>query len=848
MRTAFKLPVRRAASLAAAIGAALAAASGAKAQQLEEIIVTAERREASLQDTPISVATFSAETMELKGLETLEDVANFTPNLDIKGSRGNGNISPTYQIRGLSGGGGATGERATAMYIDGVFMPRTTGPYMNVLDLERIEVLRGPQGTLFGRNSTGGAIRVFTAQPGPEPEAYVRITGGDFNRADLSGMVNVPLSDTAAFRVQGGSLSQDGYVRRGTQELGGSDDKIGRLQLAIEPSDDLRFAISVSSVDSKSDGNPQDLATFDMSPDLNYEGNHADWISDFLQAAGQPRLTINDPRVVLDDYTLPDWCFIDDADPDWDPACEQVNESTYRQLDFNVSWQLNDTWRFTSVTGFSEFESDGIADWIMLSSQAIPGHVESSVTYQEFQLNGSFAEGQLELVTGLSYFQEDSTQRGASWARQGTSVFATQNPAGNGVAVGLGPLGLWETLDNATSQDSESYGLFANLTWYITERLGITPGVRWAFDEKQIVDTSFTSNGFTPAPATDSTTIQTQDDWDEVDWRLTIDYEITDDIMIYATSSKAFRAGAYSYTIPSWAAVQSPTPGGPGPNNTSDQLTASLAGSPPFVPPESVQNDEIGIRSEWFDRRLRLNLTVFDMNYSDRQAAVAQTVPISQNPVGFIIVTQNSGDVALDGIELEGQFVVTDNFLLDFSAGKLDSELENVCANNGDFLFPGPVEDSYSLGGRWSNDLRGGSNLTVALNYGWTGKQQTHPGGVLDPVSNGCAASTTWFYDSRYELEDYGLWNARVNFAPANGNWSLALFANNLTDEVYSNYASRFGGGFWDSTALAIPPQNATTLPIATPQRSALGLTRGRPREVGVTFQYNFGGDGAGSR
>jgi len=838
MRTALRLPAQRVASLAAAISAALVASHAAYAQQLEEIIVTAERREASLQEVPISVATFSAEQMELKGLETLEDVANFTPNLDIKGSRGNGNISPTYQIRGLSGGGGATGERATAMYIDGVFMPRTTGPYMNVLDLERIEVLRGPQGTLFGRNSTGGAIRVFTKQPGPEQEAYVRLTGGDFNRADLSGMVNVPINDSVFFRAQGGVLSQDGYVRRGTQELGGSDDTIGRLQLGFEPSDDLRFTVSVSSVDSESDGNPQDLATFDMAPDLNYEGNHADWVSDFLQAAGQPRLTVNDPRVVLDDYTLPDWCFIDDADPDWDPACEQVNESNYRQVDFHVSWQLNDTWQFTSITGLSEFESSGIADWIMLSSQAIPGAVDSDVTYQEFQLNASFAEGRLNLVTGLSYFQEDSAQRGASWARQGTSVFATQNPAGNGVAVGLGPTGLWETLDNGTSQDSESYGLFANLTWYITERLGITPGVRWAADEKKIVDTSYTSNGFTPAPGTDSTTIQTQDEWDDVDWRLTVDYKITDDIMIYGTSSKAFRAGAYSYTIPSWTAAN---------NATSENLTAGLVATPPFVPPESVQNDEIGIRTEWLDSRLRLNLTLFDMNYSDRQAAVAQTVPISQNPVGFIIVTQNSGDVALDGIELEGQFVVTDDFLVDFSAGNLDSELENVCANNGDFLFPGPVEDSYSLGGRWSNDIRSGSNLTVALNYGWTGKQQTHPGGVMDPAAHGCAASTTWFYDSRYELPDYGLWNARVSYAPSNGNWSLAVFANNLTDEVYANYASRFGGGFWDQTALTIPPTTPAQT-IAIPQRSALGLTRGRPREVGVTFQYNFGGDGAGSR
>ena len=101
------------------------------------------------------------------------ELATITPNLDIKGSRGTGNTSPTYEIRGISGGGGATGERSVGFYIDNVFMPRTTGPVMRVLDVERVEVLRGPQGTLFGRNSTGGAIRVFSKQPGPDQDAYL---------------------------------------------------------------------------------------------------------------------------------------------------------------------------------------------------------------------------------------------------------------------------------------------------------------------------------------------------------------------------------------------------------------------------------------------------------------------------------------------------------------------------------------------------------------------------------------------------------------------------------------------------------------------------------------------------
>src|SRR5690606_28581420 len=243
-----------------------------------------------------SVAAFTAETIEAKGIETIEDIATFTPNLDIKGSRGTGNTSPTYQIRGLSGGGGATGERAAALYIDGVFVPRTTGPFMSMLDVERVEVLRGPQGTLFGRNSTGGAIRVFTRRPGPDMEGYVELGFGNFDRREVDAMVNVPLSDSVFLRVQGGYFEQDGYVRRGSQNLGSSEDTIGRVQLAYEPSDALSVRLSYSTSDAESDGNPQDLAWFDMRPHLDFEDNRADWISEFLEASGQPRIGVRSVR------------------------------------------------------------------------------------------------------------------------------------------------------------------------------------------------------------------------------------------------------------------------------------------------------------------------------------------------------------------------------------------------------------------------------------------------------------------------------------------------------------------------------------------------------------------------
>ena len=813
-------------AIAAAVAGTAQQASYAQGARLEEIVVTAERREASLQDTPISVAAFTAETMELKGVETLEDVANLTPNFDIKGNRGTGNVNPAYQIRGLSGGG-STGERSAAMYIDGIYMPRTTGPFMNVLDIERIEVLRGPQGTLFGRNSTGGAIRVFTKQPGPELDGYVKLTAGEFERADLSAMVNVPLGESVFFRVQGGSLSQDGYVRRGTQELGGSEETLGRLQLAIEPSDELRVTFSLSSTESESDGNPQDLETFDMLPDLNFQGQRADWVSDFLQAAGQPRITPNnDPRIVLDDFTLPDWCFLDDANPDWDAACEQTNSSEYRQFDVNVRWDLSDRWTLTSITGLSDFESEGVTDWVMLGTEARYSTSESDVVYQELQLNAEFER--LELVTGVSYFQEDvygsPGTGGPNYDRRGWSVFpaAAGTPPNGVLAGGLGPNGVFVTVVTDGLQDSESIGAFANLTWHITDRLNLTPGLRYALDEKSVTETRFPANDFVPFGGAPSTTISAADDWDNNDWRVTLDYGITDAHMLYVTSSESFRAGAYSYNIVATSSGAAQT------------LAIATGAVSAFTAPERVRNDEIGARTEWLDGRLRLNLTYFDMAYRDRQGPIQILDPTS--PTGFRIQQINSGDVDLSGYELEGQVAATDTLMIDFSAGFIDPKLYDVCANNGDFLAPGPVEDSYSLGLRWSKALERGADLTFGLSYSYTGPQQTHSGGTTTPCFDATGAPNvvaSGLLDSRYESPDYTLVNGRVRYTNADDTWSLTVFGNNLTDEVYANFASRFGGAFWDT------PTGVGA--IAAPQRSALGVTRGRPRELGVSFQYNFG-------
>jgi iron complex outermembrane receptor protein len=782
--------------------AALGGVSTAVAQALEEVVVTAERRETALQDTPISIVALSSETLERKGVEELSDVALFTPNLAINGSRGYGNNQPTFSIRGISGGGGATSERGVALYIDGIYVPRTNGSVFKVFDIERIEVLRGPQGTLFGRNSTGGAIRIVTKQPGKEFESYLRATLGNFERRDISGMVNIPVNDRFSLRAQAAYLHEDGYVRRGTQDLGGSEDKLARLQAAFDATDNVKITLGGLYSESRSDGSPNVFETFDMAPGI-IQGNFADWLSDALQAAGQPRLaTVDDPRIVRGPRENPDFCLLDDFDPDWDVACEQHNDNDYYQADANIAWTMSDALTLTSTTGYANLDHKGLTDWPLLGMENRPDDVESEVFYQEFQLNAALFDGKVDFVTGLNYFSEDSGSATVTLNRRSTSTYT-----GAGGVPGNPPnadAGLFRSADTDTEQKSTSYGWFNSLTWHATDKFNVTVGARLAHDKKEIQQTRFPTNGdaWNPAPGTTSTTVNADDDWTEVDWRGTLDYHFTDDVMVYTTASKAYRAGQYSLTVLA---------------NVPGELQSDDFINP--IPPEEVINYELGARATFFDGRLRLNPTGFFMKWSNRQAA-RQVSCVAEGqaacPIGFRINIVDSGDVDVYGLELDAWLAVTENLSFDAAVGITKDDVKNPVANSGPNLFPAQPSPSFNVGATYGFSFSNQSRLGFNVNYSYIGKQETHP---------------TIGTDSSYELPKYALLGARIQWLSPSGSDSISLFGANLLDETYATYATRFGGGFWDSgsgTAAAAPP------------RSARSVVRGRPRSFGITYQHNF--------
>jgi iron complex outermembrane receptor protein len=543
----------------------------------------------------------------------------------------------------------------------------------------------------------------------------------------------------------------------------------------------------------------------------------------------------DDPRLTADDYAMPDWCFLDDQNPDWDEMCRQWNKSQYTQVDANIEWVISDNLSFLSTTGISEFESSGVSDWQLLGMEFRPAGVDSDVIYQEFQFNFSIGE-RVDLVTGLSYFNEESgTPRESLINAFGSSNFnAVTGGLANGNIWGCndtlsvpcaGPVRrLRTTGDSQTWQEATSYGLFANAAIHFGRLVDLTLGVRESYDEKDFANEVFASDNFIPQFG-GSTAVSATDDWNATDYRATVDFNITEDVMLYLTSSKAFRSGSFS--VPGPQAV----PGQP----------YQVRPQPGLVPPETLYNDEIGFRTEWFDGRLRFNATYYEMDFTDRQGASA--VADLNSPTGFRIDLVNQGDVDLWGNEFELMFAATERLTLEGATGRANYTLANPCVNNGPYLFPPPMDREYNLTGRYDWPMETGGNFNFTLNYTKTGPMQTHSGGFTPEefsaltctfASPQAALQAPTFIDSRYQVPSYNLVNFSMRFTPMSDRWTTTFFVNNLTDEIYANNAQSFGRGFWTQGG---PAGGAG---LSAPARQAIADYRGRPREYGLTFQYNF--------
>jgi iron complex outermembrane receptor protein len=791
----------------------LAAPLFAFAQEaLEEITVTAERREAGLQRTALSVVAFSAERLDELGINDPQSLADFTPNVSIGDGTGRGSGGTSVSIRGVNEARvSPVLDPAVGIYVDDVYYGRPQTAFLKLLDVERVEVLRGPQGTLFGKNSVGGAIRYITVKPQFDSvNGYVKVAAGDYDRAEVKGAINLPLSDTAALRFTAAKMSRDGYVERLSDgvALGDEDTLFGMAQLRFQPNDRLDINFRLDYTERDTDDGPTkliDYYRFNNTTDTTPGGPTAASPGSAASAAwngywgSTPR--VYDPAVPASLYQVEGSGRL--------PVLE--SESVGAGID--LTWTISDTLSVRSITGYRTVDEFTIRDpddqadaWTFFDDIA-----EEGVDFwsQEFQLNGSNFDDRFTWVGGVFYSVEEPYRREIE-DRDGRS------PLRRGMLI----------LNDDALQETKSLGIYFQGNIAMSDKLDLTLGVRYTEDDKTyrisqvaLWDSALAADaaGFGLAPQTPpdyngcDPSVQAScvsvaplsggDTFDSITPRVALQYQFTDDFMAYASASMGFKAGGTNDSV---ADIDTP------------------------FEPEELWTYEVGVRSEFADGRARINATYYTSDYTDKQI----TVTTSPNCVNRC--TTNVGEGSISGFEIDAVALLGDSFQVHAGLGTIDAKWDTIDNPSAGVTliseFGRAPELSYTLGGRYTFELANSGQIVATADYAYTDDQNSSP-----------QDSTTIF------IQDYSLLALRLAYISPDARWETSLFCTNCTDEEYY-----YGGAAWGASSDNTPfpgvkPANSYIFVengqnpdgIAPPGITLLNI--GAPRMWGVDFRYNFG-------
>ena len=815
------------------LAALVLASPTANTQQLEEIVVTAQRREESLQSTPLSVSAFSPERLLELDITDPQDLANFVPNLSIGDGTGRGVGGSQISVRGINEARiSPTLDPAVGIYIDDVYYGRPQTAFLRFLDVERLEVLRGPQGTLFGKNTTGGAIRYITRKPNFDTgDGYVRMTMGDYNRAGIRAAANFPLSDTTALRLSAASESRDGYVEKlsGGDAKGNDGAQSARVQFRFMPSDVIDVNLSVDYASTDTDDGAIKLLDYhnymamDMTAPIFTPGVNTTAAWNIIW--GMTPLAY-DPVIPGDLYTV------------GGEGRPGVNEADSTGVTLNVAYDINDSVTFRSITGYREVEEfsqrdpDDQASAYSFFDDTV--HEGAEFFSQELQLGGLALDGRLNWVAGL-YVSSEEAYRNDVEDRDARTA--------GGRAAAL-------MLQNDTAlQETDSTGIYFQGTYDLTEKLALTLGARYTEDDKTfnlsqvaVLDQQLaaladqygvtTVVGMGPAamrvpltatiprygscdPRTGAACVSQPpisggETFTSSTPRLALEYQWNDDVMTYISASKGFKAG--------------------GTNDTVADIDV------PFRP-EELWSYEVGARTDLFDNRARLNLTYFTMDYTDKQITITTTGDI----VGCDRrCTTNVGDATISGWELEGTAVLTEDFQVHLGAGGLDAQWDSLLrlptglAIGGverNSLFSRAPDLSYTLGGRYAVDLAGGAAVVATVDFAHKADQRSSP---QDSTS--------------FTIPAYQLMTARLSYRFPGDRWRAELFCTNCMNEEYVSGGATWAGAtdntwpqfnFKPSTDYVFNSPNNLSMNTAPPGITFVNV--GPPRFWGVNFQYDFG-------
>ena len=759
----------------------LSAQEGAK---LEEVLVTATRRaETDVQSTAVAVTQVTGDMVQRAVPRDLLDVVIYAPN--VVAGRQPGFNSANFAIRGVGQNGIILYyENQVGVIVDDFVIPHIQTANIEMLDIASVEILRGPQGTLFGKNTTGGAINVKTNRPQLEANSLdVRGRIAEYGRYEGQAVVNFALGDSAAFRAAGLYMKSDGYYSNSAAygpvadfgvgyplagvsgqgdgaDAGGDDVFSGRFKFRWQPSDALDINLAYEMVRDDGDSPPSYNNT---PPNTGYLWN----VLGFTRDPGDP---LDRAAITNRNDTL-------------------LEMGSGHQIDvdgfyLNVDWDVHDNYRVAAFAGYRETDSRLPSTYTGEVGPVSLFDANRQDVRETTQLEvrvASDLEGPFNWVGGVFYQQDDTEFTVAqvlgfvdmtipSGAAFGDPFYFNNNP---------------QVLSNA--QDASAAAIYFDGTLELTDRLTLGAGVRYTREEKEWTgrnqvfvqaldggfDPSFTWQALgEPLAAADfnrfpTGVVRDEETWTEPTWRLNLGYQATDDLYVYGAYARGFKSGGYN--------DQTGTSGNP---------IQPIQARP--TDPELADSFELGMRSELFENRLRLNLTGFFVTYDDSQQQLLAKITADRDGDGIeeseFQETRyfNAAEIEVKGLEMEAAWRVTERFTLSGSLGVLDAEFKSFEADT-DFdgtididLTGSPVarapESTWNIDAIYNLPV-GKGNLELALNVNYE-DEAVYAYTSVEGTDNGVTDERT-------------LVNAAATYTSPDGRWWVRLFGKNLTDERY---------------------------------------------------------------
>ena len=782
---------------------------------LEEIVVTAQRRETALQDTPIAVTAITGEKIADMNIFDIADLSSLAPNTAMRRQPASNSNAGVF-IRGV--GAGETSlmvDPKVGVYIDGVYMSKTVGAVFDVVDLESVEILRGPQGTLFGRNSSGGALNLTTAKPTGEFGLKLQASLGNDGYRRYSGSADLPsIGGVLSARVSGMLMDYDGWAVNDfpgqASKLASENNGAYRIAVRLQPVDSFTVDYAYDRTDNK--GVPTPFQITEVKSSL-YDGFNV--IPFPFAVLGGPlyagmAATVGDPDDRREQYTL-DHVGFERLDVKGHTLTAELEIAAFTLKYIFADRQTDQTAGNTDLDGGAHIAPDvfyarGAEVPTPGFHASIPEHFVDMRTH-EVQLFGELFDGRANVTLGYYNYEEEVYQDNPQTFSLPIAALVQAQPILAGIfrlrgfcdiVPDVGPVcvgsqrlpipfrfpgadpNLNGFVDFVYGQDSESWAVYGQGTVELTDRLSFTGGLRYTDDEK----TGFLFNENLFHESIEDRLTSTGE-WDNLSYFLNLSYAVNTDLNVYVTHSTGYNSGGFNARALSVTAFVEP------------------------VREEEISAIEVGMKADWWDSRLRTNVAFFHNEFKD--------VHIGQFEAGSggaSLRLLNAGKASFTGIELDMVALLTPGLIADVTYGYTHGEFDEYLAVDpltdremdiADVTtMPGMPEHTANIGIQYDFNPFPWGRLSMRFDATYTDEFAFHPF-----LNQHDSASDFWLLDARISLNDIGLGDG--------GRLRVSGWVSNLADKEYREWGIDFASlGF-------------------------TGNTFGRPRTYGIDLVYSFG-------